>query len=252
MPTLGQLLMASVEAQYGKELDVVVKALTVPRENLLHLGLDPHFTPDGYVTDREMFMMVANSALDTASCYPTAETLYPIIAADVAEHGGIESGDLFTEADKIRTAVTALVTAIRQAVAGGHATVFRVEYAAHGFTLVVRKPDEDAAAQVELIETVAHGAMITPSLGRPALAPETVVGALAGMADDAMATRKQAAGVLGWDAVDFWLAEKVDNDPVFPNIKFRWWSGALRPDAIARWTDMFAARLKLFTNVTTL
>ena len=59
-----------------------------------------------------------------------------------------------------------------------------------------------------------------------------------------MPTRKQGATEMGWkSATDFWLAEQTGNDPVFPNIGMRWWSGALRHDAVQRWGALVAGRL---------
>jgi hypothetical protein len=65
------------------------------------------------------------------------------------------------------------------------------------------------------------------------------------MVDDDVEKRRAGCAAMGWDARDFWLAEKVDKTPVFPQIRFSWWSGALRADAVQRWVDQFAARLQL-------
>jgi len=111
--------------------------------------------------------------------------------------------------------------------------------------LVVRRPSADAAFQVELLETIANSAIIVPSLRRPAVTPDVVCTALTQMVDDDIANRRTGAATMSWDAKDFWLAEKVDKDPVFPDIRFSWWSGALRADAVQLWLAQVDTRLKL-------
>jgi hypothetical protein len=138
--------------------------------------------------------------------------------------------------------------ALNQAVDSNQEAVFRVELAGHGFTLVVRRAD-DTTSNVDLIETIANLALITPSLHRQPLPPEKVFSALVGMVDNSTDVRRQSAKALDWDADDFWLGGKSGTDPVFPNIGFRWWSGSLRPDAVARWAALFRQRFDVFATL---
>ncbi len=244
MPTLGAMLLQQVNQQHGQELARVAGRLGATQDNLLHLVLDPNFDPAGYDGLSEILLDLVKNPLPVASCYPTAEALFPIIADDAnGQHGGSAPKQSFNAEGPFQTAVAGLVQAINQADQGGHDTVFRVEYGGHGFTLVVRKPGPQDAPHVELIETVANDAIIMPSLRHAPYTPGQVTTALTHMADSTMQTRKDGADVFGWSATDFWLAEKTGSDPVFPNVGFRWWSGALRPDALARWTANFATRL---------
>lgn len=244
MPTLGATLLQQVNQQHGLELARVAGRLGVSQDNLLHLVLDPNFDPAGYDGLPEILLDLVKNPLPVASCYPTAEALFPIIAdATFGQHGGSAPKQPFNADGPFQNAVAGLVQAINQAVQGAHETVFRVEYGGHGFTLLVRKPGAQDAVHVELIETIANDAIILPSLRHAPYTPGQVTTALTQMADSTMQPRKTGAAVFGWSAADFWLAEQTGSDPVFPNVGFRWWSGALRPDALARWTEQFATRL---------
>lgn len=244
MPTLGAMLLQQVNQQHGQELARVAARLGGTQDNLLHLVLDPNFDPAGYRDLPGFLLALVEDPLEVASCYPTAEALFPIIADDThGQHGGSAPKQPFNAEGPFQSAVAGLVQAINLAVQGAHDTVFRVEYGGHGFTLVVRKPGPQDAVHVELIETIAHDAIILPSLRHAPYAPAQVTDGLMRMADSATQTRKDGAAVFGWSATDFWLAEQTGSDPVFPNVGFRWWSGALRPDALARWTANFATRL---------
>lgn len=250
MPTLGELVLAEVARQYGSKLSTVAKQFQVPEVNLLHLGLDPALTPDGYGDLRELFVGVVKHPLEAASCYPTARDLFPVIAdGSGGASGGAPPKVRYTDAEQVRTAVNGLVTALRQAADNHQEVVFRVELAGHGFTLLVRPADPDGASKVELIETIANDSLIIPSLGRQPMSPAEVCAALVGMVGDRLESRRKSAKMLGWDADDFWLGEQTGKDPVFPNIEFRWWSGTLRSDAVGRWTEQFGQRLEVFAKL---
>jgi hypothetical protein len=249
MPTLGQMVLERVTTQHGQKLAQAATKLGVHEDNLLHLVLDIHIDIQGFAEFPGHLVDLIEKPLPSASCYPMAEALFPVIAdATNGQHGGSPLKKSFEAAGPFQLAVAGLVTAIRQAVQGGHDTVFRVEYGGHGFTLVARRPDPQGAPRIELIETIANLAMLLPSLRAAAMDPDAVTTGLTRMADDNIDIRKQGAGTFNWDAADFWLAEQTGSDPVFPNVAFRWWSGALRPDAVDRWTGQFASRLAVLAK----
>jgi hypothetical protein len=245
MPTFGEMVLAKIAELHAAQLSSAAKRLSTPEDTLLHVCLDPHFDLAGYLKEPDLFALVLKTVRDTASCYPTAEKLFPIIAdGSTGGSGGLPSKTLYHDAQQVQTAVAGLVAAIRQGITSGQDRVYRVELAAHGFTLVVRRPSVDAEFQVELLETIANFAIIVPSLRKPPKTPDVVCTALTLMVDDDIAKRRTGADTMGWDARDFWLAEQVGKDPVFPDIRFSWWSGALRADAVQQWLQQFSTRLQ--------
>src|SRR5437762_10532457 len=94
--------------------------------------------------------------------------------------------------------------------------------AGHVSTLIVR-----ADGSVEEIESLAHGRPITHSFPFAALPLATVVQALGLVFSDTITDRANGATTFQWVGQDIYLGVATDNDHVFPNVRFNWWSARL-------------------------
>nr|WP_107054572.1 DUF4157 domain-containing protein [Streptomyces sp. NRRL S-350] len=215
-----------------------------------------------------------------ASCYPTAEHLFPILsgvtsqqgesrealsrraANEAAAQGPGNDRDITENAAAFRTAVAGLTNAIRSAAGQGGEAVFRIEFAGHGFTLVLRRPDPaQPALHIELIESLAHAASLDSSLKRPGMPVEAVCQALTQMADDDWQVRQQGAGTLGWNSHALFLHDagqpgapdyprssyprqaNATEGEYFPRTKMKWWANPLHPDGVENWAAQGRDRL---------
>ncbi|WP_106973395.1 MULTISPECIES: DUF4157 domain-containing protein [Streptomyces] len=215
-----------------------------------------------------------------ASCYPTAQHLFPILsgvtagagesrealshrAADGAEAGGPGNDREVTEdAAAFRTAVNGLTSAIGSAASQGAEAVFRIEFAGHGFTLVLRRPNPaEPGLHIELIESLAHANSLDVSLRRPGMPVEDVCVALTQMADDDWQVREQGAGRLGWNSHALFLhnagrpgtpeypvssypgQDHAREGEYFPRTKMKWWANRLDPAGLENWAAQGRERL---------
>ena len=107
-----------------------------------------------------------------------------------------------------------------QAVAAAADGVYRIEFAGHGFTIVLR--NGGTGFQAELIESLAHSAPITRSLPSPPATPAVVIQCLQDMSGDNIATRVAGAGRMGWNAHALYLGQDAQHGGRidFPQVRF--------------------------------
>ncbi|WP_243867205.1 DUF4157 domain-containing protein [Actinophytocola oryzae] len=150
-----------------------------------------------------------------ASCYPTAENLFPVLTdgQQKAELGSFTFepedvvADMAGQAGRFREVVGGLTRSIYVANSKGVETVFRVEFAGHGFLLVLRRDDPGGPMGIELLESLAHSASLDVSFRRPPREVKAVIRDLLDMADDDARIRSAAAGRFGWNADALFLHE---------------------------------------------
>lgn len=215
-----------------------------------------------------------------ASCYPTAQHLFPLLSgiaaqpgetseqlADRAAQGAAAQGQsnalaALPDANTFRAEVGRLVASMQGYAGAGNEAAFRVEFAGHGFTLVLRHPQPgQPGLHVELIESLAHSASMDDSLRQPGRDPNAVYQALQDMASDDHDTRVAGAGVFGWNADALFLHDAgqpgapgypVSSYPgqanaivgeYFPRTRMKWWANPLSPQAVTAWHAQAEARL---------
>ncbi|MFJ8623572.1 DUF4157 domain-containing protein [Kitasatospora sp. NPDC093550] len=220
-----------------------------------------------------------------ASCYPTAQHLFPVLSGVTAQQGESREAlshraaneamaqgpgndrDVTENAGAFRTAVAGLTNAIRSAEGHGAEAVFRIEFAGHGFTLVLRRPDPaQTALHIELIESLAHAASLDSSLKRPGMPVDAVCQALTQMADDDWQVRQQGAGTLGWNSHALFLHDagqpgtpgyprssypgqaNAAEGEYFPRTKMKWWANPLHPNGVENWAQQGRDRLGRLEN----
>lgn len=215
-----------------------------------------------------------------ASCYPTAQHLFPLLSgiaaqpgetgeqlADRAATGAAAQGQsnalaALPDANTFRAEVGRLVASMQGYQAAGNEGVFRVEFAGHGFTLVLRHPQPgQPGLHVELIESLAHAASMDASLRQPGRAPDAVHQALRDMASDDHDTRVAGAEVFGWNADALFLHDAgqpgqpgypISSYPgqanalvgeYFPRTRMKWWANPLSAQAVGDWRAQAESRL---------
>ncbi|WP_285664765.1 hypothetical protein [Actinorhabdospora filicis] len=215
-----------------------------------------------------------------ASCYPTAQHLFPLLSGIAAQPGesseqlanraaggaavqGQSNGiAALPDANTFRAEVGRLVASMQGYAAAGNEAVFRVEFAGHGFTLVLRHPQAgQPGLHVELIESLAHSASMDDSLRQPGRDPGAVYQALQDMADDDHDTRVSGAEAFGWNADALFLHDAgqpgqagypISSYPgqanaivgeYFPRTRMKWWANPLSPTAVGDWRTQAESRL---------
>src|SRR5207248_3313452 len=144
---------------------------------------------------------------------------------------------------EFQAAVETLINAIQESWNARTPAVFRIEYAGHGFTLVIRQAPGDGQFHVELIESLAHAAGIIPSLERPAFDLNHVLRALFLMAHPGVEDRVTGAGMLGWNAHALYLGNPSPTEQErFPETRMRWWRLPLSESAGGNWFNQFKLR----------
>lgn len=269
--TIGLRFATDAYEHIGR-VDVVLKAMRlkandVNRRKLLSALLDPAFDLDGaiafgtdYVVDN------VKDPLGFASCFPTAEHLFPILAGVTPPNAAFcgRSNDLamLPDADAFRAEVGRLVARLRAYEHAGTEAVCRIEFAGHGFTLVLRTAAAGPPAMhIEVIESLAHSCAIHKSLRRRPLDFTDACDALVEMADDDYPTREEGAGFFGWNAEAIFLHDAGDPEDddyplssydgqvnaapgeYFPCTKMKWWCHPLAATAVRDWCDLAERRL---------
>lgn len=253
-------------------LDVVLKAMglkanVVNRGKLMSVLLDPAFDLAGAIAvGTDYVVSNVRDPLEFSSCFPTAEHLFPILAGVTAPNAAFsgQSNALAAVADgsTFRAEVRRLIARIQAYGNAGTEAVCRIEFAGHGFTLVLRHPVAgQAAMQIELIESLAHACAIHDCLENDPFDPADACTSLLGMASDRFRTRRRSADFFGWNAEAIFLHDAGDPDDegyplssydgevnaadgeYFPRTKMKWWCHPLAANGLQDWWTMGENRL---------
>lgn len=244
MPTLGAQLHNHLTATYGLRVQAIANRFHTSTTNVYDTLLDPAYDPIG-AWHAGTFPLDVTDPLNFASCYPTAETLFPVLTGPGAQvFTGANPVANYNDANALRADLANLIAGMQQAIANHQDVVYRIELAGHGFTLVIR--NGGAGHEVELIECLAHATSLTVSLDFPTRTVAATIQALQDMFSDNLVTRTAGAAFMGWRAQGIYLGPPYNADPVFPNIKFRWWAGLLDAGAGQRWTQQLEQRLNFY------
>jgi hypothetical protein len=213
------------------------------RLNLVDVLLDPAYDPRGAVAiNQQVFESNLENPLDFASCYPTAEALFPLLSQSVREGGVLYQGanrNTYGSGADFRQQVELLVGAMTRAEGSDTEYVFRIEFAGHGFTLIGTPGGAGGAYQFELIESLAHTAAIGASLVRQnrIFTPAAAYQNLRDMADDNVDTRVAGAAAMGWNGNMLYLGRDPNNagHVDFPAVRMKWWASKLSREWGTRW-----------------
>lgn len=230
--------------QYDAQVAELATAVGTTPQNVLNALLDPAYDPMGaHAIDAQILDMNLKDPIEYASCFPTAHALFPVLtdppqAAPTQGPNPEKAGSL----EEFQAAVQTLINAIQESWNARTQTVFRIEYAGHGFTLVIRQAG-DGEFHVELIESLAHAAGIIPSLERPAFELNHVLEALFLMAHPGVEDRVRGAGMLGWNAHALYLGDPSPTEQErFPETRMRWWRLPLSQTAGGNWFNQLKLR----------
>ncbi len=241
MPTLGQQLEQQLN-NFTARMQTQADRFGTNMVNISDALLDPAYNLQG-AWQFGTFKANVLDPLSFASCYPTAQALFPVLTGPGAAHAkGTNPLGRYNDANALRTELASLIAEMRGAVTSRRDAVFRIELAGHGFTLVFRN-DESGQYQVELIECLAHCSSLTKSLTFAPREVDAVGQALHQMFSDDLNTRVAGALYFNWNATALYLGMPYNADPVFPNIIFRWWAAPLDAGWRDRWMQQFTTRL---------
>ena len=243
--------IASGLGQYGAQIAELAGAVGTTTENVVNALLDPAYNPMGaYDIDPQILDENLKDPIQYASCFPTAHDLFPVLTdpAQTAPTLG-PNPERAGSLEEFQAAVQTLVAAIQESWNAGTEAVFRIEYAGHGFTLVIRRAG-DGQGHIELIESLAHAAGITPSLQAPAFDLNHVLEALVLMAHPGVEDRVRGAGMLGWNAHALYLGDPSPTEQErFPETRMRWWRLPLSASAAGNWFNQFRLRFNYVAQV---
>ncbi|MFK0096831.1 DUF4157 domain-containing protein [Streptomyces sp. NPDC091040] len=242
--TMGRNIAAGL-GQYGAQIGELAAAVGTSSENVINALLDPAYDPMGaHGIAPEILDSNLKDPIEYAACFPTAHDLFPVLtdpAVNPPRQG--PNPERAADVQEFQAAVRTLTDSIREAWSEGLQSVFRIEYAGHGFTLVIRIA-EDGQPHIELIESLAHAAGITTSLSNaPGMTVEHVLEALTAMSSDAVAERVRGAHMLGWNAHALYLGDPQPTEQErFPQTRMKWWRQPLSPQAGDNWFAQFKLR----------
>lgn len=241
MPTLGKQLEQALNG-YAPRMQTQANRFGTNLVNISDVLLDPAYNLQG-AWNHGTFRANVTDPLSFASCYPTAQALFPVLVGGGANPlNGSNPQGRYSDANALRAELANLVGRMRQAATARGDVVFRIELAGHGFTLVFRN-DESGQYQAELIECLAHATSLTRSLTFDPKPVDGVIQALQAIFSDDINARTAGAAYFGWNATGLYLGAQYNADPVFPNIIFRWWSANLDAGWGTRWLQQFVNRL---------
>lgn len=212
--------------------------------SLAGILLDPAYDVQGSLNHGTLAADLLNP-LDYASCYPTAEHLFPVLALAGQGVGQGANLDTYPSGGAFRTQVAGLVNQMQAAVAGAADGIYRIEFAGHGFTIVLR--DGGTGFQAELIESLAHSAPITRSLPFPPFTPAAVIPEPAGHELGQHRHPVAGAGRMGWNAHALYLGQDAQHGGRidFPQVRFKWWATSLSPNWGVQWGAQFRTRFNV-------
>ena len=244
MPTIGQAIIANFNTGLALPIANLTAALHTNVTSLAGILLDPAYDVQGSLNHGTLAADLLNP-LDYASCYPTAEHLFPVLTLAGQAVGQGANLDTYPSWGAFRTQVAGLVNQMQTAVAAAADGVYRIEFAGHGFTIVLR--NGGTGFQAELIESLAHSAPITRSLPFPPMTPNVVIQCLQDMSADNIATRVAGAGQMGWNAHALYLGQDAQHGGRidFPQVRFKWWATNLSPNGGAQWGAQFQTRFNV-------
>jgi hypothetical protein len=247
MPTIGAMMITDLTNVLCPRMNDVLEELgDPPRANIWDLLVDPPYDVSSAINSQVLSKNIANS-LDVASCYPTAQFLFPVLTGVAPQITAGRNLDAYLSVGEFQTEVTALTNLIESNRVGNRDVVYRVEYAGHGFILVGR--DSGNGYAIELLETTASITTISTALTYPARTPDVVRQALQDMGSAVKDTRLAGALVMGWQGGDLFLGDQVlATDPVFPGVKMKWWAAPLAGDWRARWGQQITARYQVLSR----
>lgn len=203
-----------------------------------------------------MFMTDVQDPLNFASCYPTAEHLFPLLTQSVRDGGVLRQGanrDTYASGAAFRQQVEVLIGVMQSAEASNTPYVFRIEYAGHGFTLISTLGGAGNAYQFELIESLAHSSAIADLLMRAdrIFTPAQVRQNLRQMADDNTDTRIAGAAAMGWNANALYLGRDPThgNHVDFPQVRMKWWAAKLSQQWRNRWATQVQDRFNYLAEI---
>jgi hypothetical protein len=244
MPTIGQTIAQDLNHRCALPIANLAAGLHTDVLSLAGILLDPAYDLGGSMNAGTLNADLANP-LNYASCYPTAEHLFPVLAqaGQPVAHGANLNN--YPSGNALRAQVAGLVNQMQTANGAGADGVYRIEFAGHGFTIVMRTAG--AGMQAELIESLAHSAPITRSLGFGPAAPAAVIQNLQDMASDDLNTRVAGAASMGWNAHALYLGQDPQHGGHidFPAVRFKWWATNLSPNWAAQWGVIFQTRFNL-------
>ncbi|MFF7335798.1 DUF4157 domain-containing protein [Streptomyces sp. NPDC008163] len=242
--TMGRNIAAGL-GQYGAQIGELAAAVGTSSENVLNALLDPAYDlMNAHAIAPELLDSNLKDPIEYSACFDTAHDLFPVLT-DPAVNPPRQGPNPEKAADiqEFQAAVRTLTDSVREAWAEGLQSVFRIEYAGHGFTLVIRIA-EDGQPHVELIESLAHAAGITTSLSNaPGMSLEHVLEALTAMSSDTVAERVRGAHMFGWNAHALYLGDPQPTEKErFPQTRMKWWRQPLSPQAGDNWFAQFKLR----------
>jgi hypothetical protein len=220
MPTIGQAIIANFNTGLALPIANLAVALHTNVTSLAGILLDPAYDVQGSLNHGTLAADLLNP-LDYASCYPTAEHLFPVLTLAGQAVGQGANLDTYPSWGAFRTQVAGLVNQMQTAVAAAADGVYRIEFAGHGFTIVLR--NGGTGFQAELIQC------------------------LQDMSADNIATRVAGAGQMGWNAHALYLGQDAQHGGRidFPQVRFKWWATNLSPNWGAQWGAQFQTRFNV-------
>lgn len=244
MPTIGKQLLHILNTTYAAKIKELADTLDVKVSNLWDVLVDPAYHL-GDAWKNNTFLNDVKEPLNFASCYPTAEHLFPLITTGKVVNGN--NKDEYADGKALRAEVEALIDRMKKSVQDKTDAVYRIEFAGHGFTIVIRR--DGKGCQAELLESLAHSGTISGSLKYQPYTTDEVYQALRNMGSDDLDTRIEGAGALGWNGHALYLgAQRNDSDPVFPKFRVKWWAADLDADWRKRWEAEIAERYQFLAD----
>lgn len=162
------------------------------------------------------------NAITYTACFDAAERLLTLLGANnvgLQQNGGQMA---VPDVPTLVNLVGALTTAMTASDNAGAPTVFRIEFAAHGFALIVREN------RVEHLQSFAHESILMESIvGDRSYTVADAVGWLGDMASNDPVRRRSGAQRFGWnsDGIEITNKPPAANRVVVAQLgRFRWWS----------------------------
>lgn len=213
------------------------------------LQLAQEFREEGAEEPYALLLNELQQPLEYTSCYPTAENMFSLIAqGEILDQGA--NADTYETQAAFEDVVLELTVALELSISEQQASVFRIEYAGHGFILVTR-PSDGGGWVVEHLEAIAHTASLMENLWKnPTYTEEDVSSNLMGMASEDIDERREAAEEMGYDANMINLGEdpKYENRVDFPHVRMKWWQRGLSEEWQENWEAQIRERYNMLAQ----